>query len=604
MNRSVDTLVSLLRGASRNALLAALLAFGLLLVLPLPTPLLSLLLVLDLALSALVLATLVKAGSSNRVSTLPTLLLLGALFRLSLNIASSRLILTNGDAGVVVESVGRLLTGGHWAVGLLLYAMVSLVQWMVINQGSARVAEVAARFALDAMPVRMLALDHEAKSGRLDGAELDRRRSALLEDANWQGAMDGAIRFVRGDALVGLLIALINLVAGTMLGILRDGASFATAIDTYTTLAIGDGLVSQIPSLLLSIGAAIAVTRVGGSEGGLGLSARMLDEFAGAPKQVLIAGLWVALFGLVPGLPAWPFFAVGGAAGLVGFAGMRGGWGAGVQSPLESAVVHLPASAFAKWQAEGHGASGLARQVEQRWGVRPPSLQIAPATAGDPDATLSWRGAQLARWSPDADAPPHLAFGVVQHAGELCARALDESQLKAHVHASAGALPAAAPLPLALEALRLCLSEGVAVLHAGRVFGHWAAAGSGPFTARQLAERAREVLLTERVVALSKEGRLATILVTPSVEQELRASIKLGSVTQDGEVPAAIRDAIEEALSVLIAGDAAAFVVNQEVRWLFARIAQRRFPQIPVFGHREVRYAGIELTIVARVTTR
>jgi flagellar biosynthesis component FlhA len=183
MIRSVDNLPSLLRGLSQNGLLLALLGLAILLVLPLPTPLLSLLLVADLLLSALVLSALVRARSAAQVTTLPTLLLLGALFRLALNIASSRLILTRGDAGVVVESVGRLLTDGSWAVGLLLYAMVSLVQWMVINQGSARVAEVAARFALDALPVRMLAIDQEAKAGRLDTAELDRRRTALLDEA-------------------------------------------------------------------------------------------------------------------------------------------------------------------------------------------------------------------------------------------------------------------------------------------------------------------------------------------------------------------------------------------------------------------------------------
>lgn len=604
MNRSVDTLVSLLRGVSRNALLIALLAFGFLLVRPLPTPLLSLLLVLDLALSAVVLATLVRSASARRVTTLPTLLLLGALFRLALNIASSRLILTHGDAGVVVESVGRLLTDSHWAVGLLLYGMVSLVQWMVINQGSARVAEVAARFALDAMPVRMLALDQEAKSGRLDGAELDRRRSALLEEASWHGAMDGAIRFVRGDALVGLLIALINLVAGTMLGIFRDGASFATAIDTYTTLAIGDGLVSQIPSLLLSIGAAIAVTQVGASDGRGGLSARMLDEFAGTPRRLLFAGLWVVLFGLVPGLPAWPFVTIGAAVALLGLVGLKGVWGQGVRSSGESAIVCLPLPSFARWQAHGASAAGIAKQIELHWGVRPPRIDVISTSSGEPWATLLWQGAQVARWLEEEGPADKPAAAVIARAGELCARALNSAQTAAIVEASGAVLPAAVPLPLATQAFRLCLSEGVPIVQADRVFGHWETAGSGPFQARQLAERAREVLLAEQVVRLSQEGRLAVALVTPSVEQELRGAVRLGAVSEEGELPTAIREAVDLAISALVIGDARAFVVAQDVRWLFAQISRRRFPETPVFGNREVRFAGIELSVVVRVTAR
>ena len=604
MNRHVDTLASLLRGASRNALLLGLLALGFLLVLPLPTPLLSLLLVLDLALSALVLATLLRAPGVHRVTTLPTILLLGALFRLALNIASSRLILTDGDAGAVVESVGRLLTDGHWAVGLLLYGMVSLVQWMVINQGSARVAEVAARFALDAMPVRMLALDQEAKAGRLDGAELDRRRAALLEEANWQGAMDGASRFVRGDALVGLIIALINLVAGTMLGLLRDGQSFETAIDTYTTLAIGDGLVSQIPSLLLSVGAAIAVTRAGASSTPGGLSARMFDEFAAAPRQLLVAGLWVAAFALVPDLPAWPFMTVGAALALIGVAGQRGRWGQGEAASLEPATLWLPSAAQAIWRTGAGSEQQLAARMQARWGLYPPLLRVASEPSEGSAAVVVWQGAQVARWTPVAGDASALDTEVVERSHHLCARALTEASAARLVGATGRPLPSTVSLPLATEALRRCLAEGVSITRLERLLRAWEAAGAGPFTARQLLELAREAALTEQLVLLSRDGQLPALLVTPSVEQELRASLRLGAVTEEGELPQAIREAVDEAIAGVVVAGGRAFVVSQDVRWLFAPIAARRFPAIPVYGHREVRHAGLELAVVARVTAR
>ena len=604
MIRSVDNLPSLLRGLSQNGLLLALLGLGFLLVLPLPTPLLSLLLVADLLLSALVLSALVRARSAAQVSTLPTLLLLGALFRLALNIASSRLILTHGDAGVVVESVGRLLTDGSWAVGLLLYAMVSLVQWMVINQGSARVAEVAARFALDALPVRMLAIDQEAKAGRLDTAELDRRRTALLDEANWQGAMDGAIRFVRGDALVGLLIALINLVAGTLLGLLRDGESFASAIDQYATLAIGDGLVSQIPSLLLSTGAAIAVTRVGASRSANGLSSQMMREFAESPKQLVGAGLWVAAFGLVPGLPAWPFVTVGALVAAVGGLAMRRGWQDAASPPMEAATVSLAPHDFDLWRSGGLSAAALGERVQLAWGLLPPPLLIVQGESGSSDSTVVWRGAQVARWRADAAQPDELTAALVAQSHQLCGRSLTEPRAAAAIAASGRALPQFVSLTLATQALRICLMEGASIAQMGRLLDGWEAAGPEARTARQLAELAREVCLPERLLALASDGQLPALLVTPSVEQELRGALKLGSLSDEGELPQAIRDAVEAAIAGPVVGAARCFVVAQDVRWLFARVAARRHPAVPVFGHREVRHAGVELAVVGRVAAR
>lgn len=601
MSRSPDTLAALFRSASRNALLLAMLPLGFLLVVPLPTPLLSLLLVADLLLSAVVLGTLLRARSTAEMSTLPTLLLLGALYRLALNLASSRLILTQGDAGEVIEAAGRLLTESHWAVGLLLYAIVSLIQWVVINAGSSRVAEVAARFALDALPVRMLALDADLKAGRMQADEGVRRRAELLAEANWQGAMDGAVRFVRGDATVGIIIAAVNLVAGTMLGVLRDGLPLPEAADTYATLAIGDGLVSQIPSLLLSVGAALVVTRSGVVAGGDGLSGRLIAEFLGAPRHIAFAGVWVAAFGLLPGLPMLPFAAVGLPVAAVAF------WRAraervGRSGRVARADLVLPPDALARWESAQEQVRTFERRLRLRWGFNAPPLRIVPGSAVEPRVVVIWEGSRVAAWRPPGANGEAFVAELAAGFGPVVARTLRSTDVAQRVEETGRALPSGVALSDATEAIRNCLREGLAVASIERVVDHWE---SAPHEVRSssaaLAERAREVLAAPELLRLAPDGRVAVVLVTPSIEQELRGVLRLGSANADGEPPPAIREIVARALAAVPLDGADCIVVSQEVRRLLAPIVAEQFGNFPLFGHREVQYAGVELRVVARL---
>ncbi len=287
------------------------------LVLPLPTTLLDLGLALSVTASVLVLMVAMFLNRPLDFTSFPTLLLLTTLLRLSLNVATTRLILSHGHegpaaAGHVVQAFGGFLMGGDVVIGVILFAILLVVNFMVITKGSGRIAEVAARFSLDAMPGKQMAIDADLSSGLIDEATARTRRRELEEESGFFGAMDGAAKFVRGDAIAGLLITVINIFGGLAIGLLRHGMPFADAAATFTTLTVGDGLVSQIPALLVSTAAGIVVTK-GGVEGSADVA--MMRQLAGSPKPLAMAGGAAMVLAVMPGLPTLPFLALAGLAG-------------------------------------------------------------------------------------------------------------------------------------------------------------------------------------------------------------------------------------------------------------------------------------------------
>ena len=242
-------------------------------------------------------------------TSFPTLLLLTTLLRLSLNIATTRLILSHGSdgpfaAGHVVAAFGGFLMGGDLVIGLIVFVILLVVNFMVITKGSGRIAEVAARFSLDAMPGKQMAIDADMSAGLIDEKTARKRRRDLEDESGFYGAMDGAAKFVRGDAVASLLITVINIFGGLAIGVLRHGMAFSDAAATFTTLTAGDGLVSQIPALLVSTAAGIVVTK-GSAEGTA--DAALMRQLGGGAKPLALAALAAAVLGLVPGLPALPF---------------------------------------------------------------------------------------------------------------------------------------------------------------------------------------------------------------------------------------------------------------------------------------------------------
>lgn len=279
------------------------------LIIPLPTFVIDMLITANITGSVLVLLTAMQVKKPLEFSVFPTLVLMATMFRLALNVAVTRQVLLRGYAGVVVSSFGHFVVGGSIVVGLVIFFILIIIQFVVITSGSGRVAEVAARFTLDAMPGKQMAIDADRASGAIDEGEARRRRREIADEADFYGAMDGASKFVRGDAIAAIVITMINLIGGFAIGMFQRHLSPSEAISTYSLLSVGDGLVSQIPALLLSLSTGIIVTR-GATEHGLGYDVvKQLSRFR---RVVRATGLIMALLAVIPGLPALPFLVVGG----------------------------------------------------------------------------------------------------------------------------------------------------------------------------------------------------------------------------------------------------------------------------------------------------
>lgn len=287
--------------------------------LPIPPLLLDLLLATNLSISILLLILSMYVPNVLAFSTFPSLLLVTTLFRLGLNITTTRLILLEAHAGDIIFTFGNFVVGGNFAVGVVVFLIITLVQFIVITKGAERVAEVAARFTLDAMPGKQMSIDADLRAGTVDQAEAKRRRSDLEKESQLHGAMDGAMKFVKGDAIAGLIITAINILAGVTIGVLQRGMDVPKALSTYAILTIGDGLVSQIPALLISITAGMIVTRVGLEEGST-LGGDVGRQLFAQPKGLFIAGSFMLAFGIVPGFPPFPFFVLGLTVLGIGFA--------------------------------------------------------------------------------------------------------------------------------------------------------------------------------------------------------------------------------------------------------------------------------------------
>ena len=291
------------------------------LVIPLPTFMLDVLIIINISLSIMILMITMNIGEALEFSIFPSLLLITTLFRLGLNVSSTRLILSNGgNAGVVIKSFGQLITQGNIVIGVLIFLIIVLVQFIVITKGAERVSEVAARFTLDAMPGKQMAIDADLSSGLIDEKEARLRRYKIQKEADFYGAMDGATKIVKGDAVMSLIITVINFVAGLIIGIVQGGGDFATVLNVYSIATIGDGLVSQLPALMISTATGMIVTR-SVSDGSLNTD--VVGQFKAQPRAILSTGVILVLLGFIPGSPTVPLVLVGSALGAGGYVGSK-----------------------------------------------------------------------------------------------------------------------------------------------------------------------------------------------------------------------------------------------------------------------------------------
>lgn len=401
--RSPDVVLA----AVMAAILAAMIA-------PLPSWLLDLGIAVNLAAAAMLLVAALHASNALKVAAFPTLLLLTTLFRLALNVSSTRLALSTGHAGEIIQAFGEFAVRGDFVVGAVIFAILTLVQLVVVAKGAERVAEVSARFTLDAMPGKQMSIDADLRAGGIDQAGAQRRRRELERESQMFGAMDGAMKFVKGDAIAGLVIVAVNLLGGTAVGVLQQGMTASEAASTYALIAIGDGLVSQIPSLCIAVAAGLVVTRVGSENHGGSLGGEIGAQLFGQWKALLVVSALCLALGAMPGMPHLIFLALAAATAGGGWAlrkasraerpedgrSIEPGPPSGGQAPEEPPVgvspltLDLAPDLTALVGADGQklvreDLDRLREQLYTELGVRPPGIRVRVGAAYLPASTYA-----------------------------------------------------------------------------------------------------------------------------------------------------------------------------------------------------------------------
>jgi type III secretion protein V len=607
------------RGAAEVAPGLAVVGLVALLFVPIGPGAVDALLAASLGVSTTVLLATLLAPDALRLSAFPAILLLTTLLRLALSVASTRLVLSRGEAGRVVEALGRMAMQGSWVAGAVVYAILALVQLLVVSRGAERVAEVAARFSLDALPGKQMAIDAELRAGAIDAGEAARRRRALEQESHLHGAMDGALKFVKGDAVAGIAIAAVNSCGGLLAGILR-GMSPAAAARRYVLLAVGDGLSSQIPALLLAVAAGIAVTRSAGD--GRSVASRVTRELVSEPRALVSAAALLLALGLGPGLPAAPFLALAASfASAAWWARRRGGAEAekaatgadragAATSPVEIAVsAALLAEGSARARHLAGAGAAVARDLWLSLGVSIPAIPVVDAPLPPGEWRLLVESAPAAR-------------GRVAPGRSLCLAPPEELRLAglpaapaSHplTGAPASSIPAAdadraAALGPVLDAASWALAEAHAALRrrAHLVVGVQEAQGmldaleaAAPALAREAARHVAPAVLAETLRRLLEEG----VSIRPA-----RAILQAIVSAPAGAPPAALAEACRRALArhishPLLRGDALEALLLDPGAELALRDALHGDPGglDPALAHALVASVGVALRETPRV---
>lgn len=343
----IGTTLNFLLGQRDLGVVLFVMAILAIIIVPLPSAILDFMLTISLASAVLILLISLYVPKPTDLTTFPTLILIITLFRLSLNIATTRMILSDGYLGAdavshIINSFGNFVVGGNYVIGTIIFAILVLINFMVVTKGSTRVAEVAARFTLDSMPGKQMAVDADLNAGLIDDKEAKKRRAEILQEANFYGAMDGSSKFVKGDAVAGIIITIINIVGGFLIGVFQHGLTMSESAKTFTLLTIGDGLVGQIPALIISTATGIIITR-SSSEGDGNFAEGTINQIMGNAKILMIVGFIMILFALVPGLPT-------ASMGLVGILFALLGWSISKYEKGELTILNVDTKAKTKEQ--------------------------------------------------------------------------------------------------------------------------------------------------------------------------------------------------------------------------------------------------------------
>jgi type III secretion protein V len=572
------------------------------LILPVSPGLMDFLLALNISLSVVLLLLALQVGETLKVAAFPTMLLVATLFRLALNVSTTRLILLRADAGEVVRSFGDFVVAGNPLVGGVLFVILTVVQFIVIAKGSERVAEVTARFTLDAMPGKQMSIDADLRAGAVDQQEAGRRRIRLERESQFHGSMDGAMKFVKGDAIAGMVITAVNILGGLLVGMLQRGMPAQEAVGTYTVLTIGDGLVSQIPALLISTAAGLVVTRVRSERKGLTLGRQIGQQIGSHPEVLFLSGGVLAVLGVVPGMPTLSFCILGVGLILAGalatrFKGAAGGEGNEQSLPRLDPVILQVDSRVSGDEALARSLELERSRIQEEIGVQVPQLEMVPSASRD-------RWTMLVHEVPVAagSLKSHNHAGLAKEVGGALRRSasrfvgVQETQdmldrlEKVQPALVREVVPRLVPTILLAEILARLVEEQVPVRNLRGILAtlaEWARTEADPAA---LAERVRESLGAVISRQVAPEGKLEVLLLDPAVEQILEGAVTrtpngttLGLNPEDGQ---AILNGYERAAGTR--GSAPIILTRPELRRPFWKLMSTTHPAVRVISFLEL----------------
>ncbi len=633
----------LLAGASRHghfALVALVTGVVALMVLPMPPAALDLLIAFNIAASVLLLMLAIYIPGALGMSTFPSLIVLTTVLRLALNIASTKQILLHAHAGNIIETFGRLVMGGQVVVGLVVFAIIAVVQFIVISKGAERVAEVGARFTLDAMPGKQMSIEADLRGGLIDKHEAKRLRSLLEQESHMHGSMDGAMKFVKGDAIAAIIIALVNIIAGMYVGTALHGMSLGEAVARYTLLSVGDGMVSQIPSLLTSVAAGVLTTRVAGLESQpRNLASQIGQQVMAQPLALVAASAVMFAFLLVPGFPKIPFIALGCVMALFGWRALKRRRAAPSFETAGAAGARAEAASVAAPREIEPGAAGseivaplvlriaanlraqmspLALQqaleaererLHHELGLNFPALQVrfdeqladdtyavdvqevsagavalhSTAAAQDPAAAeneLARAVAGVVRLRPDAFVGTQEINALVKRVQALLPDLSEE-------------VTRALPAQRVAEVLRRLAQEGISLRYMREIYESLLIWAPREKDTAMLCEYVRVDLgrfICHRL--LDDAQRLQVITVEGATETQVRESIRQGPsgafIAMPPDAVRALVDSAERAVAALHQGQPAVLLTTQETRRFLRRMLASRLPHLHVLSYAEM----------------
>ncbi len=581
-------------------------------IVPLPTPLIDLLIALNLGFGVLLISAALYMRDALSFAAFPTLLLLSTLYRLALNVASTRLILLQADAGRVIRAFGSFVVRGDYRVGALVFAMLTLIQFIVIARGAERVAEVSARFSLDALPGKQLAIDAELRTGALRPAAARIERRRLERESQLYGALDGALKFVKGDAIAGIVITAVNFVGGVAIGVFARGLALETSLTTYGLLTIGDGLVTQIPALLGATAAGLVVTRVAPAERESSLAREIAAQLSDEPRTLGVGALVLAGLALVPALPSWPFALLAGAcaAGMV----------VSARRPRERSDERTPPALVLELGPElaAHSAPGgrptkaLVRALARARGQLAGALGVTlpePALCASPELAardFRWQWRELPEPARTFAGDPAraddlsraLAASLTQLARGRAADCLDLDTVQRMIDRLERDQPALVhstiPRPLAptllAQVLRSLVREGISVRWLGEIVEAIAPHASADADPQALAEIARRALAPRISHALAPAGELHLLRLAPELEEALYDALRQGRGEQALALPVDLAREIAEAVRAahLQAPAPHALVTQAELRRPLRGLIAEHAPELAVVSAYEL----------------